>query len=444
MYDNIYQTSALGSAWSSLGNATANLTLSNAGYTTTFNQTSAVAWLWANTTTATSSTTNGSPILELAANYWNGSASASDTWSIGTSLAAGTSGTSTLTLTHSGTTGLAALATNGQIQAGTGMSASTSVPMLTVGGTSTAGVGISSTGYLGLFAAGAGSGFFFYQAAVSVAALTYNNSNATTLQSEHLGANLGLSGYLTTQTTYPAVVLNNAAATNGSFTGTSGTQICAAVAPGAAGLVTFAPTSGTANFVGFQINPTINQTSSASGSYTALQINAVETALLGSSNYLINAMAGSAGTASKFSVSNGGNVVAAGTYTSGSSTGVSAGSFSSITAITTVGGIVTQLTGSSDERLKDSVPYEGGLDEILAISPVRYHWNARGQEHTGLSGDRGYVGFLAQNVQRVIPEAITNTEGPEQYLSFDDRPVVAALVNAVKQLTERIRTLEAR
>ena len=41
--------------WSSLGNAGANLTLSNAGYTTTFNQTSAVAWLWANTTVGTSS-----------------------------------------------------------------------------------------------------------------------------------------------------------------------------------------------------------------------------------------------------------------------------------------------------------------------------------------------------------------------------------------------------
>ena len=39
--------------WSALGNAGAALTLANAGYATTFNQTSAVNWTWANTTAAT-------------------------------------------------------------------------------------------------------------------------------------------------------------------------------------------------------------------------------------------------------------------------------------------------------------------------------------------------------------------------------------------------------
>ena len=92
--------------WNQIGNASGNLTLANAGNTTTFNQTSAVAWLWANTTTATSGTTNASPLLELAANYWTGAASASDLWTIGSSLAAGTNGTSTLKFSHAaGSTG---------------------------------------------------------------------------------------------------------------------------------------------------------------------------------------------------------------------------------------------------------------------------------------------------------------------------------------------------
>ena len=92
-------------AWNVEGNATDNLTLANAGFSSTFNQTSAVAWLWANTTTGTSGTTNASPLLEVAANYWNGSASAQDLWTIGTSLAAGTNGASKLTIGHSGSTG---------------------------------------------------------------------------------------------------------------------------------------------------------------------------------------------------------------------------------------------------------------------------------------------------------------------------------------------------
>lgn len=94
-----------GVAWNAITNAAGNLTLANAGFTTTFNQTSAVAWLWANTTTATSGTTNASPLLELAANYWTGAASAADTWTIGSSLAAGTNGASTITFAHSGSTG---------------------------------------------------------------------------------------------------------------------------------------------------------------------------------------------------------------------------------------------------------------------------------------------------------------------------------------------------
>jgi len=101
--------SAIGIPWSSLTNATANLTLSNAGFTTTFNQTSAVAWLWANTATATSGTTNASPLLEMAANYWNGSTSLQDLWTVGSSLAAGTNGASTLTFTHSGSSGTSAV-----------------------------------------------------------------------------------------------------------------------------------------------------------------------------------------------------------------------------------------------------------------------------------------------------------------------------------------------
>jgi hypothetical protein len=91
--------------WSSLGNALANLTLANAGFTTTFNQTSAVAWLWKNTTVATVSTTNASPLLELAANYWaTGAVSAPDTWTMQSSVAAGLNGVSTLAFSHAGST----------------------------------------------------------------------------------------------------------------------------------------------------------------------------------------------------------------------------------------------------------------------------------------------------------------------------------------------------
>jgi hypothetical protein len=101
---------ALAVSWSSLVAATANLTLNNVANTTTFQQQTATTvagtlWTWANTTTATVSTQLNSPQLVLSANYYTGSASAADTWSIGSAIGAGSNGTSTLTISHAGSTG---------------------------------------------------------------------------------------------------------------------------------------------------------------------------------------------------------------------------------------------------------------------------------------------------------------------------------------------------
>jgi len=52
-------------AWSSLTNAIAPLVLNNAGFATTFDQTSPVQWTWANTTASTVSASQNSPILAL-------------------------------------------------------------------------------------------------------------------------------------------------------------------------------------------------------------------------------------------------------------------------------------------------------------------------------------------------------------------------------------------
>jgi hypothetical protein len=115
--------------WDRLGSAVGSLTLANAGYASTFNQTSAVAWLWANTTVATVSTTNASPLLELAANYWaTGGVTGVDLWTVGiAALTAGLNSPSTLTFTHTGSTGSAAVR----------------VPLLDIGGTD---AGISRIG----------------------------------------------------------------------------------------------------------------------------------------------------------------------------------------------------------------------------------------------------------------------------------------------------------
>src|ERR1700675_4234032 len=57
-------------AWSSMGPAVSDLTLANTTFNTTFNQTSAVNWTFANIFAATGGTPQNSPSLIVAGTYW--------------------------------------------------------------------------------------------------------------------------------------------------------------------------------------------------------------------------------------------------------------------------------------------------------------------------------------------------------------------------------------
>jgi hypothetical protein len=64
----------------------------------------------------------------------------------------------------------------------------------------------------------------------------------------------------------------------------------------------------------------------------------------------------------------------------------------------------------------------------MKISPISYKWKTT----TGFDTENVYSGFSAQNIQMAIPEAVlANKDG---ILSLQDRPLIAALVNAVKEI----------
>ena len=304
-------------AWNVEGNATGPLSLSNAGYTSTFNQTSAVAWLWANTTTGTAGTTNASPLLELAANCWHGGASTQDLWTIGSSLVAGTDGVSTLTFGHTGSSGLANVSVP-----------SLQLPVNSVAPSTAQAVYLTQDGtYVTLWA---GRNTFrivnqvdntttpslFIIPGQGGTASNCNIVSGDTGGKLIIGGNSGCTNAFTPNSEYMDLGGNSVA-----FKGTTngGTQININESS------TFSPASGSSAYVAHYVNPTINQTSSASGSYTALKIAVIETSVLGTANKLIDCYAGSSGTTPEFSVSSAGTVALAGTLTFGSSadTGIS-------------------------------------------------------------------------------------------------------------------------
>lgn len=86
----------------------------------------------------------------------------------------------------------------------------------------------------------------------------------------------------------------------------------------------------------------------------------------------------------------------------------------------------------SDKTLKDNLePISKGLEIIDSISGYTYDKD----------GDR-HAGLIAQEVQAVLPEAVK--QGTNGYLGLDYNGVVAALVEAVKTLQQRVEELENR
>lgn len=95
----------------------------------------------------------------------------------------------------------------------------------------------------------------------------------------------------------------------------------------------------------------------------------------------------------------------------------------------------------SDERLKKiDGDYTKGLDDLLLLKPIRFHYHSAG----GRTFDRAvmeneYAGFSAQAVQKIFPEAI-NT-GDDGYLNFNMHPILVAQVNAIRELNEKVEAI---
>ncbi|HPR30568.1 MAG TPA: tail fiber domain-containing protein [Prolixibacteraceae bacterium] len=97
-------------------------------------------------------------------------------------------------------------------------------------------------------------------------------------------------------------------------------------------------------------------------------------------------------------------------------------------AAKTGGGSWTSL---SDRRLKEiDGDYEKGLKEIVALKPVRFHYKS--DNPFQLPSDVPQIGFIAQEVQPVFPEAVSENEAG--YLDFNMHPLHVAMVNAIQEL----------
>lgn len=101
-----------------------------------------------------------------------------------------------------------------------------------------------------------------------------------------------------------------------------------------------------------------------------------------------------------------------------------------------VGGTVTEI---SDERIKRNVaPADEGIEVVRDLHPKRFirEWGER-----AAPPEKVELGFIAQEVEPVLPEAVA--EAPlDGQLGVRMTALIAVLVNAVKQLDARLAALE--
>jgi hypothetical protein len=93
----------------------------------------------------------------------------------------------------------------------------------------------------------------------------------------------------------------------------------------------------------------------------------------------------------------------------------------------------------SDERLKNiKGQFNSGLKAVMQLQPLRFQYKPNNA--LGINSKGEHVGFGAQALQQIIPEAVTrNANG---YLQVNNDPILWTMLNAIKEQQKQIEELK--
>ena len=90
------------------------------------------------------------------------------------------------------------------------------------------------------------------------------------------------------------------------------------------------------------------------------------------------------------------------------------------------------VTAFSDERLKSNIEtIEGGLEKVEQLRGVTY-----------IRDERDNIGVIAQEVEKVLPEIVLTADDEMGTKSVDYSRITAVLIEAVKELSAKVKYLE--
>ncbi len=94
----------------------------------------------------------------------------------------------------------------------------------------------------------------------------------------------------------------------------------------------------------------------------------------------------------------------------------------------------------SDIRLKENVRnYNDGLNKILSIRPVQFNYT----QASGYNSEKDQIGVVAQELEKIAPYMVDSFEKEgEEFLTVNNSAMVYMLINAVKEMNQKIEDLE--
>ena len=155
------------------------------------------------------------------------------------------------------------------------------------------------------------------------------------------------------------------------------------------------------------------------------------------------------GTTNQVVVTNGAGTITLSTPQSiGTASSVQFGSFGVGTAASGTTGEIRATNNVtayySDARLKDfkgTIP--NALDKVQALNGYYFTENAKAKE-LGYNNDKLQVGVSAQEVEAVLPEVVTEAPISAEYKTVYYDKLVPLLIEAIKELSDKVKVLEAK
>ena len=101
---------------------------------------------------------------------------------------------------------------------------------------------------------------------------------------------------------------------------------------------------------------------------------------------------------------------------------------------------------ASDDRLKtNKVGISNALEKVNALSGFTFDWTEWACEQGGqFDPNKRFVGVSAQEVEKVLPEAVSPAPFNNDYLTVRYEKIVPLLIEAIKELSDKVSNLEER